>query len=424
MAATHVEIHENSASGTSPLRSTFRDRDTKDAEDAVECHNFDAARFSLRPRLVTTPNGLPPVNRNFEDSFGVTLKVVDAMMNKDIEMITSYKEGSRSLVSSLNVDKPPSDQKGTTVQTIVTKLKTNNVESQVPVFDESFSNKILTAWKPKILRFDVDPLKTDLGPLSPNRLPTPVLRDLKTRDTCNAVILVAFVAHCYHLCDNKEEEASTTTAEGSPKKSLCLWFKNCRPFAPGKHLAFLLDQENEAQNAETLTLFGFHEGLERLRDAVVTCSRDGKPGNHRTLEVMRKAIKKSEREVLEQLDLFRERLKIDLDSEAPSHVTILESFCKACPYECDHPNGHALPQMFGPIFDEEEFFTGLQSFFDGDWFKSKGAGGRSKTRVTTEATTGAGTSTAKGVKRRLELACDPLDQEVQSQPRMESPQDL
>jgi len=255
------------------------------------------------------------------------------------------------------------------------------------------------------------------------RPPPTVPRNLKRRDTCNAVILVAFTAHCYHRFDNVDDETRSAMADGPSKETSYLWFKSCRPFAPDKHLGFLLEEAEEARHARALELFGFDDGLTQLQDVVVTRGRDGRRGNHKQLVALRKAIQGSDCKVLEQLNSFRERLKTDLGNEVPSHATILEGFCKACPDDCSHPNGHTINQIFGEPFDEEQFFAGLAGFFEEEfWMKSRrGAGTRSMVGAATEATTEPGTSMAKGVKRRLDHSYGPLDQEVQSQPRVGSP---
>ena len=381
-----------------------------------------------------------PVHYEFEDSFGIAVRVVDAILDENVDMITSYRSGVRERSGA------PKGQKDNEahVRSILAKLKGVDEPPDVPVFDEWFSSRILQAWAPKLLTVD----DRTLGPEAPRRGPAPGSKqDLKLA-TCNAVILVAFVAYCedsIELLLQGNTNSGTVTPRGADMTGMTgmtgmtevamqgcptpvtnrtgaevtlrstpsgtvtpgtgvgaakssLWYKTSKPFDESGRLAWMLDDDvvPEAQ-VDVFALFGF-DGSDSLSRAVRARGRDGGLGGHRTLTKLREdACKVPAEEWSALLAAFHARLDEDQARDQPLHATVLHGFChQAWPTMNNNTQaGYTIRDIFVGGFDSDAF----RAFCCGE------ENYRKPKRKTTGATTSKA-ARSKSTKRKLDLDDD------------------
>jgi len=383
-----------------------------------------------------------PVHYEFEDTFGIAVRVVDAMLDEEVDMITSYSSGVRERSGA------PKGQKDneTHVRGILAKLRGANEPPDVPVFDEWFSSRILQAWAPKLLTVD----DGTLGREAPRRGPAPggSKQDLKLA-TCNAVILVAFVAYCEDSIEMLEgnthsgrvtprgaevtdvamqgcatpvtnRTGAEVTMQGTPSGTATpgtgvgaakssLWYKTSKPFDGGAsgRLAWMLDADVEAEaQGDVFKLFGF-DGSDSLSRAVRARGRDGGPGGHRTLTKLREdAFKVPAEEWSALLAAFHARLDEDQARVQPLHATVLHGFChQAWPTMNNNTQaGYTIRDIFVGGFDSDAFRA----------FCCDEENYRKAKRKTTGATTSKA-ARSKSTKRKLDLDDIEAGDEAESQ---------
>jgi superfamily II DNA or RNA helicase len=104
----------------------------------------------------------PPINNSFEEEYFLQVRVLKAMLDDDIEMITSIFDGSRSL----DAKKDKKEDKPSTAENLIKSIIGDSKDSRhIPVFDEKLSDFILSVWEHNV----EEDLKSEL-PYRPPRV--------------------------------------------------------------------------------------------------------------------------------------------------------------------------------------------------------------------------------------------------------------
>jgi len=146
-----TEVAEPEPSIALTMRTATHINDDDDQETSVAPSNLTPTR-GLQSREMSTPGEIPPeedlqwsppLNNNFEEQFFLQVRVLKAMVDDEIEMITSMFDGSRAL----NVDSKKVEEKPTTAKSLITSILGDSKGSRhIPVFYEKFSDFLLSVW--------------------------------------------------------------------------------------------------------------------------------------------------------------------------------------------------------------------------------------------------------------------------------------
>jgi len=243
-----------------------------------------------------SPTWKVPILNMYEDKFLLQVRVVDAMVNENIPMITSFthasltkeKESSRAEVDKVTKGKA-----------IMAELVEKKSEFLDPVYDEYFSEFLLSVWKTE--EVEINGKRRDVRPeIDPNA----ANRDNRSK----ACLMVAFIAAVHHELEGADE-----------RKSL-FWYKNGTPF---KNRLKLEDLRNNKDTYDW-SLFLF-ETFDEFESAILT-GKDKK--SFVTIEKLRNSYNKKAPEAKDALlkQLF-DSLDIDFNSAEPTYTRFLAASC-------------------------------------------------------------------------------------------------
>lgn len=296
-----------------------------------------------------------PCRHSFEDSFLLIKRVLDAMDDESIKMISSFQACLKRLPAEEDSAKKAGQaEKSSTIRKLLTELRGNIPSNACPVFDESFSNLVLDVWRP------IEPI---CGPMALTRTVQIDTEDSKKEDICHLYVFVAFVAFCHH---------KHLQPLGSDGGKSFLWYKSKAPFDPKNDSPHIKFEDGHEHVDQILNLFGFVDsvdgcnGLERLKDA--RKSKDAQ--NHRKCENLHTSFHSkypNEEKRAEYVDKFLARLKKDISDGVNAHAHAIECFCASSREltGCYCHQSHKLPEILkveGSYNFEDHFANEFKTF--------------------------------------------------------------
>ena len=292
-----------------------------------------------------------PCRRSFEDSFLLIKRVLDAMDDDDVKMISSFSASLNPMPASSvrqNGPEKPKAEKSGSIKQLINDLRGASLPNACPVFDESFSKLVLGVWRP---------LNAPVGPSAPTRVV--IGQDTSKGDASDKFfVFVAFVAFCFHKHGQIRDP-------GGEVKSF-VWYPAKHPFDDSRPVYIKFDEQHEHFEA-VLDLLGLDSeggcsGSQLLMDAVRPIGKGGERGHRNCESLLKSWSERSEAEKLAHVDGFLGRLKRDIDGDTNTHAHIIRCLCDSSQAltGCDDRHGsHTLSDFLvdGDPFDFENHFA-------------------------------------------------------------------
>lgn len=286
-----------------------------------------------------------PVMNSFEEKFWLQVRVLKAMMDKDIDMITSIIEGSLEAEKSGKVE-PDS---ATTAKGLLKNIMGDSKgKPHVPVYDESFSEFLLNAWG----KIEVDPNATPRDP----RTGAEDLRKRRHEQKSRIFLLIACCACCHHRHVHGDYDFADT-------KDTYLWSSGVEPFKDRMPLESIMDSEAHID----WSIVGL-ESFDDFREAVL--KRGGR--NHYASKDYKKSFFELGDEKDAIINAFFEFLRSDIQKERPTIMAFMKILCESLPgvfhrFTCDQ-HTHNLEGC--GLHDFETFKENFEHLLRNDWMKT------------------------------------------------------
>lgn len=271
------------------------------------------------PGVSSDPVWYAPVQIPYENRFFLQLRVLEAMEDKNISMISSFIEGSARLMTKNSSEK----DKHQTGNQLIQNLKGDGKgDPFVPTFDESLSDFLLSVWD--IKEVDIRSQKRNAEKNAPHD------RE-ENRKASRAFMLVVLATCCHHRSDYEGKDITD-------QDQSFIWYKSGNPFLD----RFSIDALKENTQPSHWELFEF-PSVEEFEKAIRT-----KQQNVMSIKTLRDKFQKLEEE--DQNEIVQDFLK-RLETDMSHHNTFLEILCECLQdkfpgYSCNHQD-HTICGGFG-----------------------------------------------------------------------------
>lgn len=265
-----------------------------------------------------------PVLAPFENRFFLQVRVLEAINDKNIKMISSFMQESYSI----NARKKTEECKNQTGNQIISDLTGDGRGNPfIPTFDESFSEFLLNAWD----WTTVDILAEKRS--AQNNVTEEQMRNFKAS---KAFMLLVFAACCHQHNDYG--------ANFLDKMESYIWYKSGDPFCDNR---LDIDAMERRQSELDWTIFDFKDHTE-FKQAIT--NKNGKYMKIQTFRDKFDKITSSERDSI--IENFLDSIEKDATSQGtPTHAKFLEILCECLKaklqhYSCENHEDHSICQGF------------------------------------------------------------------------------
>lgn len=299
---------------------------------------------STRPQ---PQNWTVPVKNAFEEMFWLQVRILKAMMDPEIEMITSIIEGSLGANASGRVR----EDSVTTAKALLQNIRGDSKgKPHVPVYDESFSEFLIKAWE--CVHVDINS-----NPRDP-RARTESARNVKREQRSRIFMLVACCACCHHHHRYKDYEF------GEAKETL-FWSPSAEPFQNRMSLDAIRDREASID----WNIVGL-ASLADFEKAIHTAN--GTPHTSKKYKTSFDDLEENEKNTI--IEDFLKLLEEDVRKQRPTILEFMQIVCESLPvtgfqhkFPC-HQDTHNLAD-FG-LEDIEIFKQQFQNLLNRNWMKT------------------------------------------------------
>lgn len=245
-----------------------------------------------------------PVRNSFEEKFWLQVRVLKAMMDPEISMITSTIEGS---LEANNPGKALQDAATSAKSLLKNIMGDSKGKPHVPVYDESLSEFLLDAW-------DTVQVDLDSNPRGP-RQGTEDLKKLRHEQKSKIFLLVACCACCHHTHLPKNIDFE--------KGRSYLWASGVEPFKDRMPLDSIKDRGTQIDWNIV--------GLQSVEDFERAVFKAGGRNHNSSKDYKNSFDGRSENERNTIIDEFFEFLENDIQKMRPTILEFMEILCQTLP---------------------------------------------------------------------------------------------